>query len=201
MRQHLCLLARSLFFFQCVVQEEVYQNCIYLSLGMLPQNLPPDQFNTPDATSPELNLAIFTASDLPLAADATIQRWTVLQASERVQHLWNTIVGKHGDFVDIIKATVTFTIEAGPQVPDQNLSPFVEADCFALEANLVSEAWEILNQQVDQCSCGAVCFSYAVCEAAAKACVEHLASFAKAAEPLLEERDLFLCRRSKDVSQ
>jgi hypothetical protein len=168
---------------------------------MLPQNLSPYQFDAPDATSPKLNLTVLTAGYLLLAADATMQRRTVLQASERVQHLWNAIIGEHGDFVNVRKSTIAFTIEAGPQVPDQDLSPLVEADCFALEAYIVFEAGEVLHQQVDQGSCRAVCFGYAVCEAAAKAFVKHLAGFAKAAESLLEERNHFIRSRAKDVSQ
>lgn len=119
---------------------------------MLPQDLSLDQLDAPDAAASKLDFTVLTRSDLLLLTDATIQWRTVQQTSERIEHLRNAIVGKHGDLVDVMKMTIAFTIEAGPQISYQDLRSLVEADQLAVEVILISKAREIVYQKVDQSS-------------------------------------------------
>jgi len=151
---------------------------------MLPQDLSPDQLDAPDAAASKLDFTVLTRGDLLLLTDATIQWRTVQQTSERIEHLRNAIVGKHGDLVDVMKTTIAFTIEAGPQISYQDLRSLVEADQLAVEVILISKAREIVYQKVNQSSSRAVCFGYAVCEAAIEALVEHLARFSQTTQAL-----------------
>lgn len=48
---------------------------------------------------------------------------------------------KHCDLVDVREKTVAFTFEAGPQICNQNLRTFIEADCLILEVMCVIETW------------------------------------------------------------
>lgn len=168
---------------------------------MLPQDLSPDQLDAPDAAASKLDFTVLTRGDLLLLTNATIQWRTVQQTSERIEHLRNAIVGKHGDLVDVMKTTIAFTIEAGPQISYQDLRSLVEADQLAVEVILISKAREIVYQKVNQSSSRAVCFGYAVCEAAIEALVEHLARFSQTTQALFQEWNLFICSGSKDMAQ
>ena len=44
-------LARRLQLFDSVIKKEINQYCIYFGLGMIPQDLATDQFNTPNAAT------------------------------------------------------------------------------------------------------------------------------------------------------
>lgn len=128
MGQHFRLLTRPFSLFQSVIEKEIDEDRIDLRLRMLPQDLSPNQLDTPDAAASKLDFTVLTRGDLLLVTDATIEWRTVQQTSERIEHLRNAIVGKHGDLVDVMKTTITFAIEAGPQISNQDLRSLVETD-------------------------------------------------------------------------
>jgi hypothetical protein len=65
--------------------------------------------------------------------------------------LWHTVVGEHGDLVDIPKLSIALTLEAGPEIGNQNLGSFHDADWLAppFKSVLVPETAEVTSQQVD----------------------------------------------------
>lgn len=85
-----------------------------MCLGMTANNLPSNKLHAPDAATAQLYLPGMTAiNQLPLT-NMVIKRRTVLQASQRIQHLWYSIVGEHGEFVDIVKLSIALALEACP---------------------------------------------------------------------------------------
>ncbi len=168
---------------------------------MVSQYLPSDKLNAPDAAPSELNLTILAYLDFLLVADAILQWWTVHQAAQRIQHLWDAIIGKHGYLVNIVKAAIAFAIEASPQVANKDLRSFVEAHGLAMETGLVPEARKIVYQEIDKSSCGSVCFRNAVRETAVEALIQYLTGFSQAVKSFMKEGNLFICRRPKDMTQ
>jgi hypothetical protein len=53
---------------------------------------------------------------------------------------------KHGDLLNVIELSVAFSVEAGPQVSDEDLRSLVQSDSPALERRLVPKAGEALCQ-------------------------------------------------------
>lgn len=83
-----------------------------------------------------------------------MQGRAVSNAAECRQYLRDSIVGEHGDFIDIPESAVAFSVEAAPYVCYQDLGALEEADglASALELELISETGEITCEQVDQSS-------------------------------------------------
>jgi hypothetical protein len=67
-----------------------------------------------------------------------------------------------------MEVSKALAFEAGPEICHKNLRSLVEADCAALEAVPVVKTWEVVHQQVDECSRGAVGFVKACDKAAIK---------------------------------
>ena len=57
---------------------------------------------------------------------------------------------EHRDLVNVFETAVSFALETGPEVRDEDLSALVEVHCFAFERCFVSEAWKVVNDDVDQ---------------------------------------------------
>lgn len=96
------------------------------------------------------------------------QRRAVGEAAHSAQYLRDPVVRKHGDLIDVPERPEPFSLEARPQVGDQDLRSLEETNGFPapLPMELVPEAREILGQQVDEPRGGAVGRLYAVGEAA-----------------------------------
>lgn len=72
----------------------------------------------------------------------------------RAANTWESrLTGKHGDAVDIMEVSMARAFEAGPQIRDEDLSPFVEAYSFAFEIMPVIEARKVVGHEVYESSC------------------------------------------------
>lgn len=165
-----------------VVQEEVDQDGVDLDLGVVPFDLSPDQFDTPDAAgcirvvllarqgavtwarnkdqkrlTSQLQLPLAPTRDRRLLLDGRAQRGAVRDAAQGGQDLGDPVVGKHGDLVNVPEGAVARPLEAGPQVGDEDLGALEEADGppAALVAVLVAEAGKVPGEEVDQAGGGA----------------------------------------------
>ena len=143
-------MAFRLQFLHSIVEEEINQDSIEVRLRVLTPNLPPQKLDAPDAASAQLDLPRVAALDDLLPADVRLQRGTVLQAAERVEHLRDPVVGEHGDPVDVVEAAEAVALEAGPEVRDEDLRALVEADGGAAEGVAVVEAGEVVGDEVDE---------------------------------------------------
>lgn len=142
-----------LHFLACVVQEEIDQDGVELPLGVgvFFLDLLSQKFDAPDTAAPDFDLHILTSSKLVAPGDPRFQAWRIPQAVERLQHLWNTIVGKHGQgVVDVVESTVRGTVEAGPEIGDHDLCALVQLNLLAVEDAGVAEIREVLDQEVHE---------------------------------------------------
>jgi hypothetical protein len=57
---------------------------------------------------------------------------------------------KHGYTVNIIEFAIAFLVECGPDIGDQDLRPFHDANCTFLENRLITEAREMVSEEVDK---------------------------------------------------
>lgn len=147
-----------LHFLHGIIEEEIDEDSIELRPRVLPLNLPPQQLHAPDAAPPQLDLPRVTAVDgLPLP-DVRLQRRTVLEAAERVEHLRDPVVGEHGDLVDVVEAAGALAVEAGPEVGDEDLRALVQADGVAFVGVAVVEAGEVVDEEVDEGGGGSFAF-------------------------------------------
>lgn len=185
MRYRLHPLFRSLL--HGIIQEEVYQYRIHLRLRMLPLDMPSNQLHAPDATAPQLHLPATPASDLPQAADLDFQWRTVPQTAQRVQHLWDSVIGKHGDDIYIVETAEGLALEAGPEVGDEYLRAFLEADRFGVESGGVVEAGEVSGEEINEGGSGVVCLVDQSNDRAREIRVQDAAGFADTVNALLEE--------------
>lgn len=185
------LLTLGLHFLHEVVQEEVDQDGIDLDVWMVPFDLSSDQLNAPDTAgcivlfvrrscvqrdrnrqelTSQLHFPLAPTPNNGLFLNRRAQRRTVRDAAQGTQDLRDPVVGKHGDFVNVPERTKTLTLEASPQIGNEDLGPLEETDGFlslaALKGELVAEAGKILCEQVDEPGGGAFGSGYAVGEAA-----------------------------------
>ena len=65
---------------------------------------------------------------------------------------------KHGDLVNVLKAAVSFTFEASPEVSHKDLGALVEVYGFAFKSCLVTETGEAIDKGANKRSSGACCF-------------------------------------------
>ena len=105
-------------FLHGIVEEKIDQDSIEVRLRMLTLNLPPKKLDAPDAASSQLDLPRMTAVNGFLLPDMRFERWTVLEAAERVEHLRDPVVCEHGDLIDVVEIAEAFAFEAGPEVCD-----------------------------------------------------------------------------------
>lgn len=64
----------------------------------------------------QLHFPTATARDDLLFLDSRTQRRTVRQTAQGAQDLRNSVIGKHGNFVNVIETTITLTLETSPKV-------------------------------------------------------------------------------------
>ena len=83
--------------------------------------------------------------DLLFALDPALETRRVPQTSEHVQHLWNAVVGEHSERVDVVEFAVGGAVEGGPEVGDEDLGAFVEADLLGVEGGGVVEGVDVLG--------------------------------------------------------
>lgn len=90
-----------------------------------------------------------------LLLDNLIQGRAVEYTTHSIQDLWDSIVGKHSDLVNISEGAIAFPLEAGPNVSYEYLCSFKEADGFPppFKLGLISEAGEVIGQQIHETSC------------------------------------------------
>ena len=105
-------------FFHGIVEEKIDQDSIEVRLRVLTLNLPPKKLDAPDAASSQLDLPRVTAINGFLLPDVRLERRTVLEAAERVEHLRDPIVCEHGDLIDVVEVAKAFAFEAGPEICD-----------------------------------------------------------------------------------
>lgn len=67
-----------------------------------------------------------------------------------------------------MEVSKALAFEAGPEICHKNLGSLIEANCAALEAVPVVKTWEVVHQQVNEGSRGAVRFVKASNKAAIK---------------------------------
>lgn len=67
----------------------------------------------------------------------------------------NKPTSKHRDFVNIVKLSITFSIETRPKICHEYLCAFVQSYSLALENCLVSEAGKAFYKNIDK-GCGGV---------------------------------------------
>ena len=101
-----------------IVEEEIDQDGVEVRRRVLAHNFPPQQLDAPNTAPTQLNLPWMAAVNGLLLPDVRLQRWTVLEAAERVEHLRDAIVCEHGNLVDVVEGAVAFAFEASPEVGD-----------------------------------------------------------------------------------
>ena len=149
------LLSFPFHFLHSIVQKEVNKDRIEPRLRMLPLNLPPQKLNAPDAAASQLDLPRVTAVNRLLPPDVGFQRRAVLEAAEGMEHLGDSVVGEHGDMIDVVEGAEALAFEAGPEVGYQDLGALVEADDGALVFVAVVQAGEVVDEEVDEGGGGA----------------------------------------------
>ena len=169
------ILALGLQFLHAIVQKEIDENGIEPRPRVLSLNLPPQKLDAPDAAPAQLDLPGVTALDDLLPPDVRLQRRTVLEAAEGVEHLGNPVVCEHGDVVDVVEVAVAFALEAGPEVGDEDLGALVEADRAGFVVVAVVEAGEVVHEEVDEGGGGSFAFLDACGEGSAKPIFQYVA--------------------------
>ena len=75
---------------------------------------------------------------------------------------------KHCDLVNVGEEAVAFTLEAGPQICNENLRTFMEVNCLIFEVMGVIETWKFLGKKIYDNSCRAICFLQKIDKASIK---------------------------------
>ena len=161
--------ALRLHFLHGIVEEEIDEDSIEVRPRVLALNLPPQQLDAPDAAPAQLDLPRVTAVDALPLPDVRLQRRTVLEAAERVEHLRDPVVGEHGDLVDVVEVAGALAVEAGPEVGDEDLGALVQADGGGFVGVAVVEAGEVVDEEVDEGGGGSFGFFDASGESSVKA--------------------------------
>jgi len=107
----------------------------------------------------ELHLQPRPAPDQPLIADGSIERGAVVQTPHGAEDLRDTVVGKHGDFVNVPESAEALAVEAGPEVGHEDLGALEKANGFAaaFELVLVAERGEVPCEVVDKLGSRTLC--------------------------------------------
>jgi hypothetical protein len=120
-----------------------------------------------DSRTSQLNLPRMPTVYQFLLPNSVLKKWTVPKTSQSIQHLRDSIISKHGDFIYIVKMPIIFAIESGPEICHADLSSLEKADILpVLKTNNVVETGEVLSEDVDKSSSGMVGSLYALYEAA-----------------------------------
>lgn len=66
--------------------------------------------------------------------------------------MWYAVIGKGGEFIYVLELPIALTIEAGPEVRNEDLGPLKEANGLApaLKLVLVAEGGEVPCKDVDE---------------------------------------------------
>lgn len=80
---------------------------------------------------------------------------SLIYDKSKVSRILASSTGKHCKSIYVIEFSITFALEACPQVRDKYLSTFVEVNCFAFELVFIFEARKVLDDQVYQTCRGA----------------------------------------------
>jgi hypothetical protein len=161
------LFSRQLPFLHCIIEKEIYQNSVDFGFRMIPQDCSPNQLHTPytaacekishvpiampDSQTSQLNLPCMPTVDQCLLPNGLFKQRAVPKASQGIQNLGDSIISKHGDFVDVIKFSVILAIESCPEICHTDLSSFEKPDTLpALKTDDVVEAREVLSKDVDK---------------------------------------------------
>lgn len=136
--------------------------------GVSPQDLSTNQFDAPYTAScvlseavscarrgrptSQLHLPTGPALQEPFVLDGGTQGWAAVQGAHGDEDLGHAVVGKHGDLVNVAELAPRLALEAGPEVGDEDLGAFEEADGLGspIEVVLVAEARKVAGQQVDE---------------------------------------------------
>jgi hypothetical protein len=57
---------------------------------------------------------------------------------------------KHGYAVDVVELAIAFFVECSPDVGDENLRSFHDANRTFLEHGIITEAWEMVSEEIDK---------------------------------------------------
>lgn len=187
-----------------IIEEEINQNRIHPRPWIFSQYLLPYQLHTPDTARPELDLPVATRGDVTFELHGGFEGWAVLDAAELVEHLRDAVVGKHGYLVNVVKFAVgALALEASPEIGDEDLGAFEEADGFLAGEGRggvgVVEAGKVGGEGVDQASGGVVGGGYEVEGVAGEFLVEDLAGFTETGETGGEEGHFFRGGGAEDV--
>jgi hypothetical protein len=153
MRQDVFNISFLLHLLACVVQEEIDKDSVEfpLRVGVFLLDLPPQKFDAPDTAAPDLDLHVLTRIQLGAAGNPRLQAWRIPQTVERLQHLRDTVVGKHGQgSVDVVEGAVRGPVETGPEIGDHDLCALVQLNLLAVEDGGVAEVRKALDQEVHE---------------------------------------------------
>ncbi len=82
--------------------------------------------------------------DKLLCLHGILQCWIVLKTSQCIQQLRDSVVGEDGELVYVVELSITLTLEASPDVCNENLCALQNSDTFfLLEINYIVEAVEV----------------------------------------------------------
>jgi len=161
------VLSSTLSLLHRVVQKEIDQNSVNLRIWVNSQNLSSDQLHAPDATSSHLNLPCMSTFNLLLLPYRMIQQRTIPQAPQGVQNLWNTIIRKHSDLINIVELAKSFAFKGSPEISHANLGSLEESHALpVLETNDVVEAREAFGKEIHETGGRVVGFFDAIGETA-----------------------------------
>lgn len=102
----------------CVVEEEVEQDCIDFCVWDQSFDLLFNELHGPDATSSDLDFESSSSFERNFSPHATFKRRRVRNDVERVEYLRNAVIGEDREGVDIMEGSVSLAIETGPKVCD-----------------------------------------------------------------------------------
>jgi hypothetical protein len=57
---------------------------------------------------------------------------------------------KHRYIVDVVELAIAFFVEGSPNIGDQDLGSLHDADCTFFVHRLITEAWEMVSEEVDK---------------------------------------------------
>jgi len=115
----------------------------------------------------QLNLPAATSLNQLLVTNGIIKQRAIPETSQYIQHLGDAIVGKYGDFVNVIESTKPFAIKSSPYICYTNLCSLQKPNTFpVLKTHDIIEAGKVIGKKVDQGRSGVTGFCNAVREAA-----------------------------------
>ena len=96
-----------------------------------------------------------------------------------MEHLRDAVISEDGECLNIVKPTITFSVEAGPKICNEDLCPFIESYALPVKGALVTKARKMFNQKIDKVRCGVIGSLDYIYEIASEFILQHLACFTK----------------------